>query len=380
MRGKGEIQMRLDRFAVLIGLSMVALVWPLRANDKNNAANSILNQLTTKNEQMVSTIPTSGLGAGDVNPYGVAFVPQGFFPGGELKPGDILVSNFNDAANVQGTGTTIVRITPQGQQSVFFQGPSGLGLTTALGVLRSGFVLVGNLPTSNNGGTIDPTSLLVIDSRGNLVSTLSDPTLLDGPWDLTVVDEFFVAEVFVSNVLNGTVTRLDVFVNPFDGKAKVLSKTQIAHGYSFRPDPNALVVGPTGLAYDPQRDLMYVASTGDNEIFAIPHPIFTKQDVNQGALIYQDPTHLHGPLGLVLAPNGNLITANGDAQNPGPSGTQNLLVEFTRDGKFVSQFQLDSGNPGGAFGLAVRSGNGNNIIFAAVDDDTNALDIWTVHN
>ncbi len=87
----------------------------------------------------VSTVPSNG----DQNPYGVAFVPPGFAPGGPLHAGDILVSNFNNSSNLQGTGTTIVQITPGGQTSVFFQGGPGLGLTTALGVLRLGFVLVG---------------------------------------------------------------------------------------------------------------------------------------------------------------------------------------------------------------------------------------------
>lgn len=49
----------------------------------------------------VSTVPVNG----DVNPYGVAFVPQDFPTGGILNPGDILVSNFNNALNLQGTGT-----------------------------------------------------------------------------------------------------------------------------------------------------------------------------------------------------------------------------------------------------------------------------------
>jgi len=45
-----------------------------------------------------------------------------------------------------------------------------------------------------------------------------------------------------------------------------------------------------------------------------------------------------------------LITANGDAINPG--GTQNALVEFTPQGQFVAEFQVDPGPGGGAFGLA----------------------------
>ena len=58
-----------------------------------------------------STMPANG----DVNPYGVAFVPEGFPSGGPLAPGDILVSNFNSTAssNAQGTGTTIIKLTPK---------------------------------------------------------------------------------------------------------------------------------------------------------------------------------------------------------------------------------------------------------------------------
>jgi hypothetical protein len=47
--------------------------------------------------QMVSTVP----GNGDVNPYGVAFVPVGF-PSGVLNAGDILVSNFKQQPESSG--------------------------------------------------------------------------------------------------------------------------------------------------------------------------------------------------------------------------------------------------------------------------------------
>jgi hypothetical protein len=123
----------------------------------------------------VSTVPVNG----DVNPYGVAFVPNGFLPGGLLNPGDILVSNFNNNQNLQGTGTTIVKISPNGQQSLFFKGNPPLGLTTALVALKRGFVVVGNLPTADGTAmTAKPGSLLFIDKSGNLAGTYSDPTLL----------------------------------------------------------------------------------------------------------------------------------------------------------------------------------------------------------
>jgi hypothetical protein len=107
----------------------------------------------------------------------------------------------------------------------------------------------------------------------------------------------------------------------------------------------------------------------------VPSAGRTSSDGGKGSLIYQDATHLHGPLGLVLTPGGNPITANGDAVNAG--GTQNGLVEFTQKGTFVSEFQLDSGAPGGAFGIAI-SLQGDGVRFAAVDDDANTLNIWAV--
>jgi hypothetical protein len=95
-----------------------------------------------------------------------------------------------------------------------------------------------------------------------------------------------------------------------------------------------------------------------------------------GTLIYQDNAHLHGPLGLILTPNGDLITSNGDAVNPDPN-QQSELVEFTPSGQFVAELPVDS-SAGAAFGLALQT-SGDQIHFAAVDDALNTLDIWTIN-
>ena len=323
-----------------------------------------------------STVPSNG----DLNPYGVAFVPSGFPQGGPLRAGDIVVSNFNNHNNLQGTGTTIVAISPTGQQTLFFQGssaPGTLGLTTALGVLQAGFVLVGSVPTlDGSSNTIQaPGSLLILNSQGSIVTTLHSPSLLDGPWDLTIHDQGSQAQVFVSNVLSGTVTRIDLTI-PHNGPPVVARETQIASGYLIRPDPAALVIGPTGLAYDAGHDLLYVASTGDNAIFAIAHAGTRTTDAGEGAVVYRDHRHLHGPLALTLTPNGDLITSNGDAVNPDPEQPSEL-VEFTPEGRFVAELSVDA-VPGSAFGLALVSAE-DQIRFAAVDDNLNTLDIWTIH-
>jgi hypothetical protein len=317
-----------------------------------------------------STIPSNG----DVNPYGVAFVPSGFPAGPNIAAGDLLVANFNNSNNLQGTGTTIVSISPTGQQSLFATSTL-IGLDTALGVLSHGFVVVGNLPVTYPGAVPHQGTLQFFNRTGNVVAQINDSKLLDSPWDLTINDQGSKASVFVSNVLSGTVTRVDLTVGSTG--VIVTAITRIADGYAHMPNSAAVVVGPTGLAYNAERDTLYVASTDDNKIFAIPDAGDRTTSAGMGFVVFADQQHLHGPLGLVLAPNGNLITANGDAVFGG--GTQNELVEFTQQGSFVSQHQIDAGAAGAAFGVASTVSQGA-IRFAAVDDDLNTVTIWTLHN
>jgi len=181
--------------------------------------------------------------------------------------------------------------------------------------------------------------------------------------------------VFVSNLLSGTVTRLDFAIGGMG--VTLVSKTQIGSGFGHQIIPAIVAVGPTGLAYDWNHDVLYVASTADNEIFGIADAGKRMNSAGTGFVVFDDQTHLHGPLGLTLSPNGHLITANGDGVNAG--GTQNDLVEFTKEGMLVATYQLDGGNPGAAFGIASTSWQGT-IRFAAVDDDLNTLTIWTLRS
>jgi hypothetical protein len=323
--------------------------------------------------QMVSTVPMNG----DVNPYGVAFVPPGF-PTGVLRPGDILVSNFNNSQNLQGTGTTIVRITPLGQQTLFFTAqPSQQGLSTALGILKEGLIIVGNFPSPD--GTCQSSgngNLLVINAVGQQVQTITDQNFINGPWDMTLFDAGGgTVYAFVTNGLTGTVTRLNMTIS--GGALTVQSKTTIASGYQFQCDPVTFVDAPTGLVYDSAHDLLYVASTLDNKVFSVMHATTRTDSGGTGQVVYQDPIHLHGPLGMAAAPNGDLLVSNNDAVNPDPNQPSEI-VEFTISGLFVKQLSVDP-NFGGAFGLNVQT-SGQIAKFAAVDDNQSILDIWTLPN
>ena len=303
---------------------------------------------------IASTIPANG----DVNPYGVAVIPRDT---GALHRGNVLVSNFNDKANVQGTGTTIVQVSPRGKATLFAHVtdracPGGVGLTTALVALRAGWVVVGSLPT-RNGAISGPGCLIVLDQRGHVRETIAGRGI-DGPWDMTALDLGATTELFVTNVLGGilgrhnpnggTVQRLLITSAP-SRTPRLLASTRIGAGFPARTDPDALVIGPTGVGLSGNGTL-YVADTGRSRIAAIPDAVFRHNNVGAGLTVSKGGA-LKGPLGLAVAPNGHILTVNGGNGN---------MVETTPQGAQVAVVTVDknSGGAGNLFGLAVKPGAG----------------------
>ncbi|HEV3277326.1 MAG TPA: hypothetical protein VG860_10960 [Terriglobia bacterium] len=318
---------------------------------------------------VASTVPSNG----DVNPYGVAFVPQGFPTGGTISAQNLLISNFNNNQNLQGTGSTIIKVA-NSTPSLFFQGPSGIGLSTALEVLQEGYVLAGNFPSVDGTcGTASPGNFLVINKNGSQIGTLTN-TNIDGPWDSYLYDQGSTAKLFVANGLSGTVVRLDLAVNG-EG-VRITSSTVIASGYQHQCDPVTFVDAPTGLVYVSSTDTLYVASSLDNEVFAVSGAGSTTSDAGTGVVIYEDATHLHGALAMAQAPNGDLLVSNNDVINGNPQQPSEI-VEFTLTGTFVKNLSVDP-NQGGSFGLNVQV-RGANTKFAAVDDNASTVSIWTLN-
>ncbi len=318
-----------------------------------------------------STIPANG----DINPYGIAIAPLHVPAGLVLQHDDVLVTNFNNVQNLQGTGTTILRIDRSGHTSTFFQGTQSIsGLTAALGIVSRGFVFAGSLPTfDGTAATIRPTSLLILDGNGNLVGQYAN-TYIDGPWGMAIADGGNSAHVFVSNVLNGTITRLDISFPA--GAAPVIHKaTQIGSGFNHRVDPAALVLGPSGLAFDAKNDVLYVASSVDNAVYSLTGAVTATASLGSGQLVYEDAAHLHGPTQMTFAPNGDLLVANSDGSNVDPNQPSEI-VEFTTAGQFVAQFSVDPNN-GGAFGVALERIGPRAIRILTADDNQSSLTTWT---
>jgi hypothetical protein len=330
--------------------------------------------------RIASTVPANG----DVNPYGIAIVPRST---GTLVKGHILISNFNNSANLQGTGTTIMDIAPDGTAKVFAQidasqlpgpCPGGVGLTTALVVLRSGWVIVGSLPTTDGtAATAKAGCLLVLNSRGRVVRTLSGSrqgAALNGPWDMTAFDGGEFAVLFVSNVLNGTVAANGNVVNKGtvvrivllldeDDAPRELFRTVVGSGFSERTDPAALVIGPTGLGLA-EDGTLYVADTLNNRIARISNALLRSTSGGAGKTV-SSGGGLNQPLGLALAPNHDILTVNAGDGN---------LVETTPGGMQFAPQPIDTSGAGAGtlFGLAV-SRNGKGVYF--VDDGDNTLDL-----
>lgn len=324
----------------------------------------------------VSAVPSNG----DTTPYGLAFVPDGF-PRGRISTGQLLVSNFNSSTTA-GQGTTIITVNPDsGQTGLFFQGTSPIGFTNALTIARVGLVFAGSLPTS--GGTALPGPLDVIDRNGNLVTQLNSHQLVDGPWGMALNDRGDTTQLFVSNIFDtkgdfvGSITRLDVMLSP-SGITMLKART-IASGYTSAPDATGTVVGPAGLAYDSDNDILYVAAEGDNAIYMVKGAGHATSDLGKGQVIFDDQTVLHGPLGLIFAPNGNLITANADPTHFLPSATDpSEIIEITPSGTFVRKFSIDP-NAGSAFAVDINK-NHRSHQFVYVDDFVSNCTIWNLPN
>ena len=332
---------------------------------------------------------------GDENPYAVVVAPVSV---GAIEKGDVLVDNFNNISNLQGTGTTIMRYRPSTKETKLFAQvpqnlkdcPGGVGLSTAMTMLKAGWVIVGSTPsTDGTTKTKGDGCLLVFDAEGRHVSTWAGPTI-NGPWgDMASIDRGDSAILFVSMagfdipgpdvidlvtkypvvVRKATVLRLELDIPP--GKPPVLrSQTVIGDGFSQRADLANFMFGPTGLALGTD-DTLYVTDGLDNEITAIPDASTRKTSAGKGRLVTKEGL-LAWPLAMVMTPQGHLIVCNGkngQAVEVDPASGKQIYAHWLN----TDQAQSPPGN-GNLFGLTL-SPDGKSLYY--VEDDINALRIAT---
>ena len=335
-----------------------------------------------KHTTLINTVPSNG----DQNPYAIVVAPVS---SGTVKQGDVLVGNFNNAANLQGTGSTIINYHPDTKEMTVFATvprdlkncPGGIGLSTAMTMLKSGWVIIGSTP-SNDGttGTKGAGCLIVLDNQGKLASTIASPNIND-PWgNMAVVDNGDHATLFVSNAGFGvggadgnppvfkqaTILRLDLDIP--QGKAPVVKQeTVIASGFGAQADKGVFLVGPTGLALSPDQKLLYASDAIGNRVTEIDEPMTRDTSAGVGRELTADG-FLHRPLAMVTAPNGHLLVTNalnGQVVEIDPATGKQLYARWIDTDKA----QSPPGN-GDLFGIALTpEGDG----FYYVQDDVNTL-------
>jgi hypothetical protein len=271
---------------------------------------------------LTSTVPDSG----DQNPYAIVVAPVS---AGRIEKGDVLITNFNDHSNLQGRGSTIMRYTPATKALATFASipphlpgcPGGVGLTTAMTMLKSGWVIVGSLPSQDGTtATKGPGCLIVLDATGNTASTIAGPNI-NGPWgNMAVIDNGTTAMLFVSNtgfgvgapgqnvVNKANVVRLSLSIAT--GKPPtVVDQTIIGDGFGQQADKDVFIIGPTGLALG-ANGMLYVSDAIHNRIAAIPDAATRKDSAGTGQTVTTDGM-MRRPLAMTIAPNGNLLVTNG---------------------------------------------------------------------
>ncbi|MDA8095874.1 MAG: hypothetical protein M0T84_18600 [Betaproteobacteria bacterium] len=328
---------------------------------------------------------------GDGNPYAVVVAPVS---AGKIHQGDVLVTNFNNVSNLQGTGGTIVDYNPATKQTTLFasipqhlpQCPGGVGLGTAMTMLKSGWVIVGSTPsTDGTTKTLGKGCLIVLDPNGKVVTTWADPNI-DDPWgNMAVLDHGTTATLFVSmsgfgvppldvldpksgypvTVNKATVLRITLSIP--EGKPPVITnETVVANGFGQRADRDAFLIGPTGLALSPN-DILYVSDALGNRIAAIDNASTRTASAGTGRTVVQGGL-LRRPLAMIMAPNGNLLITNannGQVVEVDPQTGKDLAAQWVD----ADEAQSPPGNHD-LFGLAITTdGKG----FYYVEDDVNTL-------
>ena len=338
---------------------------------------------------LTSTIPDNG----DVNPYAVVVAPATV---GAIEKDDVLVDNFNNISNLQGTGTTIVRYRPSTKETKLFAQvpqklkdcPGGVGLTTAMTMLKSGWVIVGSTPsTDGTTRTKGDGCLLVFDAEGHHVATWAGPTI-NGPWgNMATIDRGDSATLFISmagfgvpspdvidpatkypvTVHEATVLRLEISI-PQGKPPELVSQTVIGNGFSQRADLANFLFGPTGLALGAD-DTLYVTDGLDNEITAIPQASTRTTSAGKGTLVTKEGL-LAWPLSMVVTDRGHLIVCNGkngQAVEIDPVAGKQIYAHWLN----TNQAQSPPGN-GNLFGIALAP-DGKSFYY--IEDDINALRI-----
>jgi hypothetical protein len=304
---------------------------------------------------------TIGSTPADLNPYGldVAKVTSG-----KITTGDLVVCNFNNPGNVQGTGTTIVALHPVvGSTPIMVATDNSLTGCDALAMAPQGFIWTAAFAANDNP---------ILTSSGTVLTTLPS-----GPWNHPFGEAFAPpASFYVSNAGDGSLVRVSGFPGP------AFTFTVIATGFPVNGGVPGSILGPSGLNYQPSADRLYVVDGTNNALYAIDNVSnvpangivvnglrFSGASAADAHVIFSG-SPLNGPISSAILPGGNIAVGN----TLDPTG-QNLIVEISPSGQVLDVKNVDTGPGAAIFGMVATGTSAATTKLYFNDDNDNTVKV-----
>jgi len=307
---------------------------------------------------------------GDQNPYGLAIATA---TSGLITAGDLIVCNFNNAANARGAGTTIEVLHPGHGSSPtrFVQDPNLKGCAAL--ALGGGDAPWAAAYSSNLAPFYSPASTL-------------ESTLSGGPWSGPWGEAFApalgsgAASFITSNATSGTIVRVNLG-SPFTYETIVSGFTENAGAVAGN------ILGVSGLTYDATSDTLYAVDSNQNRLLAFAgystltagaitlaaDGTFSGPSATSASVVFAGAP-LNGPISSAQIFNGDIVVGN----TLDPNGT-NLLLEISPVTKNVVATQnVDTGMAGAIFGIAATGTTAASSLLYFNDDNDNTVKVLTV--
>ncbi|MBV9700804.1 MAG: hypothetical protein JO078_11855 [Candidatus Eremiobacteraeota bacterium] len=304
---------------------------------------------------------------GQQNPYGLTVAPS---TNGVFTKGDLVVCNFNNSKNIQGTGSTIVGLHPTKGAKPFLVSSSVKTLRgcDALALAPDDTIWAAAFSSNDNP---------VLGSNGKLLVNIDGPPFAH-PFGQIYAPHGGASGAPVFYATNargeGTVVRINL--------GSSFTYDVIAEGFAINHGKPGSIFGPSGLAYNDRNDTLYIVDGTNNTVVA-----FSKVSTipSGGIIVEKDGLHfkgpaagqarvvyagnpLNGPISSALLFNGNLVVGN----TTNKTG-RNVMVEMTPSGRILATRNVDHGTAGAIFGMVAT---GNNAFDAKIyfnDDNTNEV-------
>jgi hypothetical protein len=372
------LQLRISS-ALLIGMGVALLAACSGGGGGSTPANTgaapIENRLTSSSASVLQTLvseqtigSTSPSTPADVNPYGldVAKVTSG-----KIAAGDLVVCDFNDPGNVQGTGTEIIALRPiVGSSPTLIVKSHTLQGCNAIATAPTGPIWAAAFKANDNP---------IVTSGGTVVTALNN-----GPWHHPFGEAFAppisaqsAPAFYVSNAGDGSLVR--VSIHP----GSTFTFTVIATGFPINGGKPGSILGPSGLNYQSSGDRLYVVDGTNNALYAIDDVSsvttngivvngmsFTGSFASSAHVVFSGAP-LNGPISSAILPGGNIALGN----TLDPDG-QNLIVEVSPTGQLLDVKNVDTGAAGAIFGMVATGTTGSPKLYFN-DDNDNTVKVLT---